>query len=204
MSNSGGNNVRLMDRAVVPGAPYTPDVRRNLLMGSLAGLLLALGFVMAIDYLDDTVKTPEDITRRLKLPFLGLVPAVKGNTHPLLSHEVPHEFGEAFRALRTSLVFSSGAEERHVIALTSAQPLEGKTTTACNMAADASTLTIRPAHGSWPVRKYVSPVMTRKMLNRAAAGEARSASVTTKPAAHASSSGRHTSPNTVESSTARL
>jgi succinoglycan biosynthesis transport protein ExoP len=134
ISSSGGNNVRLMDRAVVPGAPYTPDVRRNLLLGALAGALLALGLVLAIDYLDDTVKTPEDITRRLKLPFLGLVPAVKSTSHPLLSQEVPHEFGEAFRALRTSLVFSSGSEGTRVIALTSAQPLEGKTTTACNMA----------------------------------------------------------------------
>ncbi len=134
VSNSGGNNVRLMDRAVVPGGPFTPDVRRNYMLGALAGLMLSLGLVLAIDYLDDTVKTPEDITRRLKLPFLGLVPAVKGNTHPLLSQEVPHEFGEAFRALRTSLVFSSPTEGTRVIALTSAQPLEGKTTTACNMA----------------------------------------------------------------------
>ncbi len=134
VSNSGGNNVRLMDRAVVPGGPFTPDVRRNYMLGSLAGLMLSLGLVLAIDYLDDTVKTPEDITRRLKMPFLGLVPAVKGNNHPLLSLEVPHEFGEAFRALRTSLVFSSGTEGTRVIGLTSAQPLEGKTTTACNMA----------------------------------------------------------------------
>ena len=134
ISNSGGNNVRLQDRAVVPGSPFTPDIRRNFMLGALAGILLALGLVLAIDYLDDTVKTPEDITRRLKLPFLGLVPAVKGNNHPLLSQEVPHEFGEAFRALRTSLVFSSGSEGTRVIALTSAQPLEGKTTTACNMA----------------------------------------------------------------------
>ena len=104
-----------MDRAVVPGSPFTPDIRRNFMLGSLAGLLLALGLVLAIDYLDDTVKTPEDITRRLKLPFLGLVPAVKGNNHPLLSQEVPHEFGEAFRALRTSLVFSSGSEGTRVI-----------------------------------------------------------------------------------------
>ena len=133
VSNSGGNNVRLMDRAVVPSAPFTPNVRRNLLLGSIAGLLLAIGLVLAIDYLDDTVKTPEDITRRLKLPFLGLVPAVKDNNHPLLSQTVPHEFGEAFRALRTSLVFSSGCEGTRVIALTSAQPLEGKTTTACNI-----------------------------------------------------------------------
>src|SRR5262249_35454064 len=81
------------------------------------------------------VKTPEDITRRLKLPFLGLVPAIKTSSqHPLLSQEVPHEFGEAFRALRTSLVFSTGVEGTRVIALTSAQPLEGKTTTTCNIA----------------------------------------------------------------------
>ena len=126
--------MRLMDRAVVPGSPYTPDIRRNFMVGALAGILLALGLVVAIDYLDDTIKTPEDITRRLKLPFLGLVPAVKGNAGPLLSQEVPHEFGEAFRALRTSLVFSSGSEGTRVIALTSAQPVEGKTTTACNMA----------------------------------------------------------------------
>ena len=134
VSNSGGNNVRLMDRAVAPGAPFTPDVRRNFLLGGLAGILLALGLAIGSDYLDDTVKTPEDITRRMKLPFLGLVPAVTGGGNPLLSTDIPHEYGEAFRALRTSLVFSSGTEGTRVIALTSAQPLEGKTTTACNMA----------------------------------------------------------------------
>ncbi len=134
VSNSGGNNVRLMDRAVAPGAPFSPNIKRSLLLGALAGTLLALGLVLGIDYLDDTVKTPEDVTRRLKLPFLGLVPAMKGGEQPLLSHEVPHEFGEAFRALRTSLVFSSGTERTRVIGVTSAQPLEGKTTTACNMA----------------------------------------------------------------------
>jgi len=134
VSNSGGNNVRLMDRAVVPGAPYIPDIPRHLMLGSLAGVFLAVALVLTIDYLDDTVKTPEDVTRGLKLPFLGLVPAMKGTDQPLLTWDVPHEFGEAFRALRTSLVFSSGTEGTRVIAVTSAQPLEGKTTTACNMA----------------------------------------------------------------------
>ena len=137
VGSSGGNNVRVMDRAVVPGTPYTPNVRRDLMLGSLVGLALAFGLVLGIDYLDDRIKTPEDITRRLKLPFLGLVPKVRvggKNSGPLLSTEVPHEFGEAFRALRTSLVFSSGVEGTRVIAVTSAQPLEGKTTTTCNMA----------------------------------------------------------------------
>jgi capsular exopolysaccharide synthesis family protein len=135
LGNGGGNNVRMMDRAVVPGAPYSPDVRKNLLFGALVGAVLAFGLVLTIDYLDDRIKTPEDITRKLKLPFLGLIPVVRGTgTHRLLSKEVPHEFGEAFRALRTSLVFSCGTEGTRVIAVTSAQPIEGKTTTTCNVA----------------------------------------------------------------------
>ncbi len=86
-----------------------------------------------LGYLDDTVKTPDDITAKLKVPFLGMVPRSKGAT-PLLSSTVSHEFGEAFRSLRTSLVFSNGAGSGRVVLVTSAQPLEGKSTTACNLA----------------------------------------------------------------------
>jgi capsular exopolysaccharide synthesis family protein len=100
----------------------------------VAGLALALGLVLGIDYLDDTIKTPEDVTRKLKLPFLGMVPKVKRDDHPVLSSTAPHEFGEAYRSLRTSLVFSNGVDSSRVIMVTSSQPLEGKTTTACNMA----------------------------------------------------------------------
>ena len=87
-----------------------------------------------MEYLDDSVKTPEDITKRLRLPLLGLVPAVRGDRVPVLTETVPHDFGEAFRSLRTSLVFTSGAQSTRIIAVTSSQPLEGKTTTACNLA----------------------------------------------------------------------
>jgi len=132
--NSTENNVRVMDRAEVPIAPYTPNVANNLLIALLAGVSLALVVAFGLDYLDDTIKTPEDITRKLRVPFLGLVPAVSGDKQPLLSGPVPHDFGEAYRALRTSLVFTSGGEKTRVIAVTSAQPLEGKTTTACNLA----------------------------------------------------------------------
>lgn len=134
MSNSTENNVRTMDRAEIPPAPYTPNVPNNLAIGLIAGLVLAVGVAFALDYLDDTIKTPEDITRKLRIPFLGLVPAVRGDKQPVLSGPVPHDFGEAYRALRTSLVFTSGGEKTRVIAVTSAQPLEGKTTTACNLA----------------------------------------------------------------------
>ncbi|MGH9147703.1 MAG: GumC family protein [Vicinamibacterales bacterium] len=134
LANSQGNNVRLMDRAETPGAPFTPNPKRDLLLATVAGLAFALGLVLAIDYLDDTIKTPEDVTRKLRLPFLGMVPKVKRDEHPVLSSTAPHEFGEAYRSLRTSLVFSNGTDSARVIMVTSSQPLEGKTTTACNIA----------------------------------------------------------------------
>jgi capsular exopolysaccharide synthesis family protein len=105
------------------------------MMAILLGLVLAVAAAAAIEYIDDTVKTPEDVTRKLNLPLLGLVPAVRGEKVPVLTGTVPHDFGEAFRALRTSLVFTSGSEGARVIGVTSTQPLEGKTTTACNLAA---------------------------------------------------------------------
>jgi capsular exopolysaccharide synthesis family protein len=123
-----------MDRAEVPGGPFTPNVPRNLLIALAVGLALGLGLAFGLDYLDDTIKTPEDITRKLRIPFLGLVPSVRGDKQPVLSGPVPHDFGEAYRALRTSLVFTSGGESTRIITCTSAQPLEGKTTTACNLA----------------------------------------------------------------------
>ncbi len=128
------NNVRKSDPAQVRTSPFKPDAAKNMLMALLIGFVMALGLAFGLDYLDDTVKTPEDITRKLHVPFLGLVPAVRGEKQPVLSGPVPHDFGESYRALRTSLVFTSGGESTRVITVTSAQPLEGKTTTACNLA----------------------------------------------------------------------
>jgi capsular exopolysaccharide synthesis family protein len=123
-----------MELAEMPGAPYTPNVRRSLTLGALAGLMLAIGLVFGVSYLDDTIKTPEDVTAKIKVPFLGMVPKTGNGAQPLLSKDPPHAFGEAFRSLRTSLVFSNGKAGHRVIMVTSAQPLEGKTTTACNLA----------------------------------------------------------------------
>ena len=134
VSNSRANNVQLMDAAEVPGGPYTPNHGRDWLMALVLGLALGVAFAYTVEYLDDTVKIPDDVTRRLKLPLLGLVPAVAGNRVPVLLNPVPHDFGEAFRSLRTSLVFTNGTEGKRMIAVTSTQPLEGKTTTACNLA----------------------------------------------------------------------
>ncbi|MGH9144085.1 MAG: GumC family protein [Vicinamibacterales bacterium] len=134
-ANSRTNNVRVVDRAEVPHSPITPGGRRTWLMSAVIGLALSIGVALGLDYMNDTIKTPEDITRRLKLPFLGLVPAVRGDKHPLLaSSQVPHDFGESFRSLRTSLLSKYPDEGTKIVVVTSAQPLEGKTTTAANIA----------------------------------------------------------------------
>jgi succinoglycan biosynthesis transport protein ExoP len=134
-SNSRQNNVRIVDRAEVPKVPLAPTGRRTWMVSMMIGFVLALGVAFGLDYMNDTIKTPEDVNRRLKLPFLGLVPSVRGEKHPLLtSSHVPHDFGESFRALRTSLISKYPEPGTKLIVVTSAQPLEGKTTTAANIA----------------------------------------------------------------------
>ena len=134
-SNSRANNVRVVEHAEVPKAPVTPTGRRTWLMSLVVGLVLAFGVAYGLDYMNDTIKTPEDVARRLKLPFLGLVPSVRGDKHPVLaSSHVPHDFGEAFRSLRTALVARYPGDGTKIMVVTSAQPLEGKTTTAANIA----------------------------------------------------------------------
>jgi polysaccharide biosynthesis transport protein len=134
VANSRANNVRLVDRAIVPASPFTPNHRQDWTYALFFGVMLATATAFGLDYLDDTVKTPEDVSRRLKLRFLGLVPVVRGDRNPLLSGPVPHEFSEAFRALRTALVSQTEQDGPRLIGITSAQPLEGKTTTAINIA----------------------------------------------------------------------
>jgi polysaccharide biosynthesis transport protein len=134
IANSRTNNVRVVDRAEMPTAPFAPNHRRDWLYAIALGLALGLGIAFGIDYLDDTVKTPDDITRRLKLKFLGLVPIVPGDRHPLISGPVPHDFGESYRSIRTSLAAQLPGSGARVVAVASSQPLEGKTTTAVNIA----------------------------------------------------------------------
>ncbi len=134
-SNSRANNVRVVDHAEVPKVPMTPTGRRTWLLSLAVSLALAVGTAYGLDYMNDTIKTPEDVARHLKLPFLGLVPAVRGDRHPVLaSSHVPHDFGESFRSLRTSIISRYPTEGTKILLVTSAQPLEGKTTTAANIA----------------------------------------------------------------------
>ncbi len=127
---------RIIERADLPAAPVTPP-RRNWLVTLLVGVVLALGATFALDYMNDTLRTPDEVTHCLGLPFLGFVPeGPSSNGQPLVAAgDTGSAFSEAIRAVRTALVAqvpSRGAGT--LIAVTSTQPREGKTTTACNVA----------------------------------------------------------------------
>jgi polysaccharide biosynthesis transport protein len=134
-SNSRANNVRVVEHAEVPKGPLAPTGRRTWLLSFAVALVVAIGVAYGLDYMNDTIKTPEDVTRILKMQFLGLVPSIRGDKHPVLaSSHAPSEFSEAFRSLRTSIIARYPGEGAKTMAVTSAQPLEGKTTTAANIA----------------------------------------------------------------------
>lgn len=72
----GESNVRIVDRALVPGAPFRPSLRRNLLFGSTGGMGVGLALILLIHYLDRTLKTQEEAERLLGIPVLATIPDV--------------------------------------------------------------------------------------------------------------------------------
>ncbi len=150
------SNIRLVDPAMVPSAPSRPQKARNIALAALVGLIGGVGLALLREYMDNTVKNPDDIERLTRLPSLAVVPAfltengrgrvpkllkgfqpstpVEGRVE-LVSHNLPQsQVSEAFRALRTSLLLSQAEHPPQVILLTSALPREGKTTAAVNLA----------------------------------------------------------------------
>jgi len=154
------SNIRVVDPALVPTVPSRPQKARNILLGLLVGLVGGIGLALLREYMDNTVKTPDDIEMLVRLPSLAIVPAYvmgngnangrisrllktgagangakKGGHVELVSHNMPQSpMSEAFRALRTSLLLSQAEHPPQVILVTSALPHEGKTTCAVNLA----------------------------------------------------------------------
>jgi succinoglycan biosynthesis transport protein ExoP len=151
------SNIRVVDPALAPASPSRPQKARNILLALLVGLVGGIGLALFREYLDNTVKSPDDIEALTGLPSLAVVPALPGmNGHhgrlsrfsrdtaqqvssgprvELLAHVQPKsQISEAFRALRTSLLLSQADHPPQVILVTSALPREGKTTAAVNLA----------------------------------------------------------------------
>lgn len=133
------SNIRVVDQAEVPRRPVRPRKSLNLLLGLFGGLVAGVGLAFFVEYLDNRLKSPDEIKQFLGLGFLGLVPGVRAQDlgegrSPLLSEAVPQNFAEAFREIRTSVVFSSADEGARSVLVTSTEPSEGKSVVAANLA----------------------------------------------------------------------
>jgi capsular exopolysaccharide synthesis family protein len=128
------NNISMVDRAEVPGAPYKPDLGRNLLLATLLGLALGTMLAFFFDYLDDTLKTPDEIEKQLGLAVLGIIPKLKNITPSSALEDVRSPFSEAYRSVRTALQFSTESGVPRSLLITSSIPSEGKSTTALTLA----------------------------------------------------------------------
>lgn len=96
LQNSRDSNVRIVDRALVPGGPFRPSLRQDLTYGALLGLLLGIGCALLIEFLDRTVKTPEEVERRLGLSTLGVIPDLseEGRGYGLAGSGYGYGYGE--------------------------------------------------------------------------------------------------------------
>lgn len=151
ISGSRPDNIRLAEEAAALGGPIGPQRNRNIFIAFLISLAAGIGLCFLMDYLDDSVKTSDDVGRNLGLPTLALIPHYNnydkrklaltpkngggnGSTALITLDDRKSPMAEAYRHLRTSLLFSSAGKPPQTILVTSSQPSEGKTTTAINTA----------------------------------------------------------------------
>lgn len=128
-----------VERAVPPQLPISPGPLRNIILGAIIGLLVTGTLAFTLEYLDDTLKTPADITNVLGLPVVGYVAnesaMEKGEGIPYVTANPRSPMAETFRTLRTNLEFASVDRPLKTILVTSPGTSDGKTTVATNLAA---------------------------------------------------------------------
>jgi polysaccharide biosynthesis transport protein len=143
------NNIRVLDRPLVPRAPVRPQVTRSIAVGVFLGFVLGVAMAIVRGLLDRSLKTPDEVEKDLGLAFLGLLPEIDGRTgispspkrrrgipvqfpvSELIVHEQPTSgVAEAARTIRTNLMFMAPDKPYRTLLVTSAGPAEGKTTVA--------------------------------------------------------------------------
>lgn len=130
------NKVLIVEPATPNDSPIRPRTFTNTLLAAAVGGMLALGVIFLIDYLDDTIKTPDQVTQDTGLSAIGVISFIKGDepSDRLITHTTPRApTSEAYRVLRTNLEFSSIDDKLRSVLVTSPSPGEGKSTTAANL-----------------------------------------------------------------------
>ncbi len=125
------NNVRVIEPARRPGGPFSPNPKRSAMMATVLGLFLGIGLVLGLDFLDHTLRSPDDVERYLGLETLTALPKMKDDNARALR--------ESFQSLRTALMLAARSDGCNVVMVTSAVPEEGKTTVVFNLAKTLAT-----------------------------------------------------------------
>ncbi|MFO7558527.1 MAG: polysaccharide biosynthesis tyrosine autokinase, partial [Desulfobacterales bacterium] len=131
-------NIWVIDVAETPKSPAKPRKRVNILLGLVLGCFGGIGLAFFIEYLDNTIKSPEDAEESLKISVLGIIPFLKDKTkniEKVFSDEPSSVLTENYRAVRSAVMLSSAGGPPRILLVTSMSSGEGKTATAANLAA---------------------------------------------------------------------
>jgi succinoglycan biosynthesis transport protein ExoP len=130
------NYLSVVEPAQFPKGPIQPRTSQNVLLAAVVGLVIAGGVAILLEYLDDTIKTPDDVTGMLGLVALGGITRLQGTSYPekLIIVQPEHSpVGEAYRMLRSNVQFMADGKPLQTLLVTSPGPLEGKSITLANM-----------------------------------------------------------------------
>jgi capsular exopolysaccharide synthesis family protein len=132
------NNISIVDSAVIPHKKFKPNLKTNLMLGTLMGFLFGLAFIFLREFMDDSIKSTEELEKLTQLPMFGVIPELKGRDNSVIAQQLITEpsshIAEAIRSLRTSLSFSTAEGAPKILCLTSSVAGEGKTSIATNLA----------------------------------------------------------------------
>jgi len=138
------SNIRILDRAKTPESPFKPRKKLNISIAMVVGLMMGLGFAFIGEYMDSSLKTPEEIEGHLDIPSLGIIniaekyDLVLGD---LIVRDSPKSrINERLLAVRTNTVFSFSGDVSRTLMVTSSFPLEGKSFIAKNLAASLANM----------------------------------------------------------------
>jgi capsular exopolysaccharide synthesis family protein len=129
------NNISVVDRARPPGGPSKPQPEHNLMVAGVTGLGAGVLLAFLLEALDQAVRKPADVESKLGLPVLGTVPLLQKGVQPMEAlADLRSPFSEAYHSIRSNLAFATNDGAPRVLAITSARPEEGKSTTAFALA----------------------------------------------------------------------